>query len=59
MIGPLVAFFVALLFGLCFGSLTGYLSLPSPSPQTVAGVLAVCGSVIGTHYGVRLMEVIV
>jgi XapX domain-containing protein len=58
MIPPAVSFLVALLFGVTFGLLTGYLSLPSPSPPTVAGVLAVCGSVIGIHAGVRLIGLI-
>ena len=49
-----VAFVAALLTGLVLGGLFGHLGLPSPAPGTLAGVLAVSGSVCGIFLGYLL-----
>jgi XapX domain-containing protein len=59
MFTEIAAFSVSLIFGLTFGALVGSLGLPSPAPPTIAGVLAVSGSVFGIYLGVRLAGAIV
>lgn len=46
-----LGFAAALIAGLLVGTTLGLLGLANPAPATFAGVLAVCGSVLGMYLG--------